>query len=418
MPSQLSHLPSEILSATGKIWLSGSGGVAWLDPANVHRDPSPPPVLIQRLHGDGRLYSIPSKITLPPLKSNVQIDYTSTSLSIPERIQFRYKLDNVDADWQDVGSRRQAFYTHLAPGSYTFHVSARNGDGDWSVNGASTSFSVAPAFYQTVWFEGFCAACSLVLLWMLYRLRLWQVAHALSVRFDERLAERTRIAGDLHDTLLQTIEVSKLVAQDAVAENYDDLRRRRALEKLSVWLEKASQEARMALKSLRTSTMPGTDLAGALQLSSQNESSEGALVPTFSVVGSAREMHPIVRDETYCICHEAIRNAQAHSAGTLLEVKIRYDANLEVCVRDNGTGIDAVICEHGKRDHFGLEGMRDRAANIRGRLTITSSPAFGTEVILLVPGSIAFVDAKHTLFSRIQMPFLRHRQTRSPESHQ
>jgi ligand-binding sensor domain-containing protein len=413
IPSQFSHLPSEILSTTGKIWLSGSGGVAWVNPANVSRDPSPPPVLIQRMYADGHSYSIPSGITLPPLIPNVQIDYTSTDLSIPERIRFRYKLDGVDADWQEVGPRRQAFYTHLAPGHYTFHVSARTGDGNWNVNGAATSFRVAPAYYQTIWFEGLCAVGGLAFLWLLYKIRVWQIAHALSSRFDERLAERTRIASDLHDTLLQTIDVSKLVAQDAAAENYDDLKMRRALEKLSAWLEKASQEARAAVKSLRSSTMPGNDLAAALQHSIDNDSNNGSLAASFSVVGAAREIHPIVKDETYCIGYEAIRNAQAHSAGTLLKVELKFDGDLELRIRDNGVGMDSAVREHGKENHFGLEGMRERAANIGGKLTITSSSISGTEVVLVVPASIAFVDAKSHLRARIQRLLLRKRHPRS-----
>jgi signal transduction histidine kinase/ligand-binding sensor domain-containing protein len=403
-PNQ-SPYPTAIRGTDGRLWFVARKGVAWVDPREILRNLIPPPVHVTAVSADGPSQLNLLNLSLPPQPGTIQIDYTALSLALPERVRFRYKLDGIDKVWQEPGARRQAYYDHLSPGRYHFHVIACNNDGVWNEQEDTLDFSVLPAWYQTILFRIFLIAAVLFLIWAIHRMRVWQIARAMSARFDERLAERTRIAGDLHDTLLQTIDVSKLVAQDAVAENYDDIKMRRALEKLSLWLESASREARTAVKSLRTVTMPGTDLAAALQLACENGSADRALATTLSLVGASREVHPLTRDEIYCIGYEAIRNAQAHSKGSSLEVEIHYDADLKVRVHDNGVGMDAAIREHGKEYHFGLQGMRERTARIGGKLTITSSPTTGTQVFLVVPGAIAFVNAKSALLARIQAFF-------------
>jgi signal transduction histidine kinase len=210
------------------------------------------------------------------------------------------------------------------------------------------------------------------------------------ILFDERLAERTRMARDLHDTFLQTIQGSKLVADDALDPSTDPIRMRRALEQLSVWLGRATQEGRAALNSLRTGTMQTNDLAEGLRRATEDGLIPRSMAVTFSVVGDAREMHPIVRDEIYRIGYEAILNACTHSGASQLEVEVRYADDLTLRVVDNGTGIDAAVTDRGKDGHFGLQGMRERAARIGGELTLESSSYSGTEIKLIVPGGIIF----------------------------
>jgi signal transduction histidine kinase len=324
-------------------------------------------------------------------------------------------LDGIDKGWQDPGTRREAYYSRLSPGRYHFQVIACNNDGVWNEQGATLDFRVLPAWYQTNLFRAFCAVVALCIVWTIYHLRVRQIARVIGARFDERLAERTRIAGDLHDTLLQTIQGSKLVANDALNKRSDEAKMRHALEQLSLWLDQAAQEGRMALNSLRSSTMLSNDLAEAFQRATESGPAIGSLAATVSVVGNSREMHPIVRDEIYRIGYEAIRNAQAHSQGSRLEVELRYDLDLTLCIRDNGIGIDPSVSEHGKAGHFGLHGMRERAARIGGKLTIASSTTSGTEILLAVPGAIAFLYAKTTSVSRSRAFFRRKVQT--PRSH-
>jgi signal transduction histidine kinase len=198
------------------------------------------------------------------------------------------------------------------------------------------------------------------------------------------------MARDLHDTFLQTIQGSKLVADDALEPSTDPVRMRRAMEQLSVWLGRATQEGRAALNSLRILTTEGNDLAEALTRATEECRMQSPVEVSLSVVGAAREMHPIVRDEIYRIGYEAIRNACIHSEASRLEVELRYADDLTLRVSDNGRGIDPAIADSGKDGHFGLQGMRERAARIGAKLTLGSSSSSGTEIRLIVPGGIIF----------------------------
>jgi signal transduction histidine kinase len=269
-------------------------------------------------------------------------------------------------------------------------VIACNNDGIWNETGATLDFSVAPAWYQTNWFLVLCIVAGLFVVWALYRLRVRQIASGISARFHERLAERTRLARELHDTFLQTIQGSKMVADDALEQSADPVRMRRAMEQLSGWLGQAMQEGRAALNSLRTSTTQGNDLAEAFQRATETCLIPGSMAVTFSVIGDGRDMHPIVRDEVYRIGYEAIRNACVHSRASRLEVELTYGQDLAVRVNDNGIGIDTAVADKGKDGHFGLQGMRERAERIGAKLTLASSAASGTEIRVVVPGGVVF----------------------------
>jgi signal transduction histidine kinase len=214
------------------------------------------------------------------------------------------------------------------------------------------------------------------------------------------------MARDLHDTFLQTIQGSKLVADHALKPSTDAAQMRGALEQLSVWLGRATQEGRAALNSLRTATAQTNDLTEALRRVTKDDLIPSSMAVTFSVVGDAREMHPIVRDEIYRIGYEAIRNACMHSGASQLDVELRYPHDLVLRVSDNGIGIDPIIADRGKDGHFGLQGMRERAARIGGNLTLGSSSNSGTEIKLVVPEDIVFrkATAIHgTLFTKIKV---------------
>ncbi|WP_263356778.1 sensor histidine kinase [Acidicapsa ligni] len=406
--------PTAIRGTDGRLWFVAQKGIAWVDPARISRNTLPPPVQVTAVLTDGSSQSNLANLHIPPLTSTVQLNYTALSFSVPERVRFRYRLDGIDKGWQDPGTRREAYYSHLSPGRYHFQVIACNNDGVWNETGATLDFRVMPAWYQTAAFRVTCVILVLCLVWNAYRLRVRHIAGVISARFDERLAERTRIAGDLHDTLLQTIQGSKLVANDALNKRSDEAKMRLALEQLSLWLEQATQEVRAAVNSLRDSTMLRNDLAAAFQRAAESGPAIGVLAATFSVIGTSREIHPILRDEIYRIGYEAIRNAQAHSDGTRLEVELRYGLDLGLRVRDNGVGIDPAVSACGRDGHFGLQGMRERAARIGARLIILSSPKSGTEILLTVPGAVAFIDATPAPASRL--PAFFRRKTRTPKS--
>jgi ligand-binding sensor domain-containing protein len=374
----------------GLLWFATRHGFARIDPAHIVKNPLPPPVLIRAVVADDKSYSVFAKANLPPLTKNLQIDYTALSLSIPERVRFRYKLEGTDENWQEVGSRRQAFYRDLRPGGYKFIVIACNNDGVWNEIGATFNFSVKPAWYQTNWFHLLCVLLVAFIVLGLYQLRVRQIAAGINARFDERLAERTRLAGELHDTLLQTIQGSKMIADDALDQPSDAAGLLAAMQRLSQWLGQATLEGRAAVRSLRTST-PVSDLAEGLRRATEDRFTQGSMQIAFSVTGVAREMHPIVRDEVYRIGYEAIRNAYTHSGASRLEIELVYARDLILRVKDNGVGIDKAVTDKGKEGHFGLQGMRERAARIGATLTLVSSAKSGTEITVLVPESATFL---------------------------
>jgi signal transduction histidine kinase/ligand-binding sensor domain-containing protein len=374
----------------GRLWFVGLSSLQMIDPGRSYKNPMPPPVHVEGLLADGKSYSPTSPITLPPLTRDIQIDYTAPSFVQPQRMAFRYILEGRDREWENPGLRRQAFYSDLRPGSYRFRVIASNNDGVWNKTGAALDFKVAAAWYQTIWFRSLCSVVGVLLLWAIYRLRVRRIAATMKARFDERLAERTLIARDLHDTLLQTIQGSKLVADDALGATTDLSHMRQAMEKLSAWLGRATEEGRAALNSLRTSTTEVNDLAEAFRRALEECQIHSSMEVSLQVAGQTREMHPIVRDEVYRIGYEAIRNACVHSRATQLRVELSYGQDLSLRISDNGVGIDSDILHRGKPGHFGLQGMRERAARIMGKLSVESSAGSGTVVTLTVPGGIIY----------------------------
>ena len=215
----------------------------------------------------------------------------------------------------------------------------------------------------------------------------------MNARLDERVLERTRLARDLHDTLIQTIHGTKMVADAGLDDPQDPAALHRALQRVSTVLEQASEEGRAALTALRSSTMRGNDLAEALEQAGQDCASKNSLAFTLTVEGTAREIHPIVRDEVYRIAYEAMRNACSHSHGSQLEVKLSYARGLVIRVLDNGIGIDKELLAHGREGHFGIKGMHERAERIGGTLLISSAGS-GTGVELTVPRNVAFREKK------------------------
>ena len=389
-PSAATFQPAAARTADGRLWFVNDSILQVVDPGHLPRNPTPPPVHVEGVVADRKRYSPDDGLRLPPLTRDLEIDYSALSFVNPAKVRFRYMLEGHDRGWQEPGTRRQAFYTDLRPGNYRFRVVACNDDGVWNEAGATLNFVVAAKWYQTKWFLVGCFLGGILILWALHRLRMGQAAKALGVRFDERLAERTRIAREFHDTLIQTIQGSKLVADDALDQSADPARMRHALEQLSDWLARAIQEERAALNSLRTSATEINDLAEGLRRATEECRMFSPMETSFSVEGDSKEMHPVVRDEIYRIGYEAIRNASAHSKASRLHVGLKYGQDLAISVGDNGVGIPESIINGGTDGHYGLQGMRERAARIGGKLRIVSSVDSGTEVSLVIPGRIAF----------------------------
>ena len=402
--------PSLVEAPDGKLWFATTKGLAWLNPREFekNRNRVPPPVLISAVIADGRPYSGGEGLTLPAFTDNIEIDYTALSLAIPERVLFRYKLDGVDADWQNVATRREAFYTNLRPGNYRFQVIACNNDGVWNETGAVLNFRIRPAFYQTLWFQALCVLAAGSVLWFLHLLRLRQRARRLHVRMEERVNERVRIARDLHDTLLQSFQ-GVLLKFHAAAFLLPDrpTEARNALESAIEQARGAIAEGRDAVEGLR-STRVTTDLARAIGMVGEELSSSQAAPASsdfrIEVEGTVRDLVPLLRDEVYRIACEALRNAFTHAHAKHIEVEVHYDQRkFRLRIRDNGKGIDLNVLSAAERPgHYGLPGMQERAKLIGGKLAIWSQLDSGTEVELTIPASVAYPqpsEAVHSLTS-------------------
>ncbi len=382
-------------AADGRLWFLPWDGVSVVDPRHLPFNTLPPPLHIEQVIADRKAYEASSAgsrpLSLPALIRDLQIDYTALSLAAPEKVRFRYKLEGRDHDWQDAGTRRQAFYTDLRPGNYRFRMTASNNSGVWNDAGTFVDFSVAPAYYQTAWFRLAGLAALAGLLAALYRLRLRQVTRQVRMRMEVRLEERERIARDLHDTLLQSVQGLILkfaaIAKRIPAEDPT----RRAIEETLGRANSVLAEGRDSVQSLRTGAAV-RDLPSALERVVKEASLDGATRFKSVVEGRPRELDPIVLEESVSIGREALLNAFAHSGGAHVEMEIAYDPRqFRMRIRDDGRGIDPDIQGKGGRSgHWGIQGMRERALRIGARLELWSRPGGGTEVELTVPAATAY----------------------------
>ena len=377
-------------AADGRLWSASDYDFQVIDPQHLPFNKMPPPVKVERLAADGHDLLLDSKQEMPLHTRQIEIDYAALSFVIPERVRFKYRLEGHDADWADAGRRRQAFYNDLAPSHYVFHVTACNNDGVCNWRGTELAFTIPPAWYEASWFRALAVLVLVILGTLGYAYRLQRYARSLKQRFDERLQERTRLARDLHDTLLQTIQGSKIVADEAKDHVEDARLTGRSLDRLSEWLDRASVEGRAALEALRSSSIESNDLVGALHRVADDCTPGARMTVNISTLGAVREMHPIARDEVYRIAHEAIRNACAHSGGNDLWIELQYKRRFHLKVRDNGRGVDDEVLKSGKPGHFGLAGMRERALFMGGNLHIGSSPHSGTVVSVVIPGQAIY----------------------------
>jgi signal transduction histidine kinase len=351
-------------------------------------------------------------LELPARTKNLQIAYAGLSLSIPERVQFRYRLKGLNEEWQKVGTRRTAYFTSLPPGSYDFQVIASNDSGVWNEVGAALPIRIIPAWYQTWWFYSLCAILSAGALAALYQLRVAQDRAQTRRLLEARLSEREQIARELHDTLLQ--EVQGLIWRFQAATNSipPDQPARQMMEQSLDRADKVLEESRDRVKDLRPIASEVADLTPAIAAEGEQLAQHHAAKFRVSVQGTPRELHPIVRDEGFLIAREALTNAFRHSDAKEIEVEVTYDdADFKLRVRDDGTGISASMLEAGgKPGHFGLIGMRERAKKLGGKLEIWSKPDAGTEVDLCVPAQAAYRAALRrsvrALLARF-FPFLR-----------
>jgi signal transduction histidine kinase/ligand-binding sensor domain-containing protein len=394
-------------TADGRVWFASGVVVQMVDPSRLSQKALPAPAYIESLVADRKELTATPNFRVPPNPRDLQIDYTSPTLTIPQKVKFRYRLDGYDRDWHEANTRRQAFYTDLPPGKYSFRVIASNSDGVWNESPAKVDLTITPAYYQTNWFRVLCATAFLALLWAAYQLRVRQLQHQFEMTLDARVGERTRIARDLHDTLLQSAH-GLLLRFQIVSQLLPDrpIEAKETLDRAIAHTADFITEARDEVQGLRDSTVQTNDLALAISTLGEELTTDSTNHrPAFRVAleGEARNLHPILRDEVYKIAAEALRNAFRHSRAKRVEVEIRYDnEQFRLRIRDDGKGIDPAVLEaKATEGHYGLPGMRERATIIGGKLVVWSEVDAGTELELRVPASAAYERAARSWwFSR------------------
>ena len=388
---QASPVPTVLRGKGSVLWFATNQGVAWLDTERLPVNRHAPPVSIRAVVADGRAFTPMSKVELPKRTASLQIDYTATSLAMPERVRFRYRLDGVDDAWVDAGTRRQAFYTNPAPGDYSFRVIAANQDGVWNTQGATLKITIPPMFYQTRWFVALCIVAAGGILWVLYMLRLKELGIHIRSRLHERHLERERIARELHDTLLQSIQGLILRFQAAAERLPNGDASRDEMERVLDRADAVLAEGRNRVLDLRSSSTDGDDLSDAFTKVAADLAVDHPAAFRVITEGAAQQLDPIVRDELFGIGREALANAYRHADAEKIDVEIVHARDeLRLRFMDDGRGIDTTVLEGGRPGHWGLSGMRERAERIEATLRVRSRQGSGTEVEVRMPAGSAY----------------------------
>jgi len=384
--------PALLLAPDGRLLVAATDGAAWIDPRRLYRNRVAPPLRLRALHADGHAVALRDASTLPAGTRNLQLDYSAASFTMPQRVRFRYRLDGVDADWQDAGTRRSAYYSQLGPGDYRFRVQAVNEDGVWNEAGATLSFAIAPTFVQGTPFKLLCGGAAVLAAWLLYRLRLRRATAQLRRLLQERANERERIARTLHDTLMQSVQ-ALLMLFEAARDRLPPASDARPL--LDRTLEQARftlGEGRDELHALRGAGGPADDLGAALAPLGHMLGEQYGVRFDADTRGTRRRLRDAVATEACFIAREALQNAFRHARAANVALELDYgDKAFLLRVRDDGRGMDPEALRPG---HWGLAGMRERAAAIGAQIGIGPGPQGGTLVELRIEARAAYAAPK------------------------
>jgi signal transduction histidine kinase/ligand-binding sensor domain-containing protein len=374
--------PRIALAGDGRLWLGTDDGLLAFDTVHIEHDMPLPNPLIQQVIVDGKALILRQSSTPVFRGTEVQIRYTGVNLTSPEQVEFRYRLQGFQSSWTEVGARRQAVYTNLQQGSYTFCVMARNHGSAWGSYEARQSFRIQPPFYQSRLFAGACVAVLTALLTLAYRIRI----RRLRMRFALVLEERARIARELHDTLLQGF--AGVTYQIAAVYHQLKSRPEASFDKLPGIMDLADQsmaEARQAISLLRLSGLQGKTLAEAISSAGQELTANTGTHFSSTERGMSRNLAYDVEASLYMAACEAIRNATKHAHPTKISADLSLTIRgLRLAIVDDGNGFDPEIAQN-KAGHFGINGMQERVRSIGGTFSILTAPGKGACVEILVP---------------------------------
>jgi signal transduction histidine kinase len=384
--------PTLLQTADGHIWVSREEDVWSVDPNHIRRNPVPPIVAIEDVVSAGNTYSASTAVELPRNSRNIRVDYTGALMRDPERIRFRYRLIGIDDDWQDAGSRRQAYYTNLSPGRYTFKVMAANCDGVWSQNSAELRLHVLPAFYERLWFRALCVLAVATLVMLIVFTRVAQVHGRYRMRLQERHAERERIARDIHDTLLQGIQALLFRLQIWELNPCISEPLRQEISKVITQAIAIIVEGRERILMLRRTQAKPAELRQALLAIATEESGDEPPAVSIHITGAPAALTTDAFEQLVDIGREAIRNAYLHAHAKHIALTLSYRRqSFSLLVSDDGKGIDAATLQASRAaGHFGLIGMSERARQLHAQFRIEKNEPSGTRITVVVPARTAY----------------------------
>lgn len=375
--------PGAWRTTDGHLWFATRKGVAIVNPSDLHENQTPPPVVIESFTVDDTdLKGSGEEITIPPGHVRYGFEYAGLSFVSPSRVRYRYILEGFDRQWTQAGSRRNAYYTNLPPGHYRFRVQAANENGIWNEAGAEMAFVIKPPFYRTLWFLALAILLLAGIVYAIYRVRV----RALRSQFDAVLAERTRIAREIHDTLAQDFVgvstqlelTAHLLAQSQILEASQQVDRTRDL------VREGLADARRSIWDLRVGGTQATLPTRLTQFVEQISADH--LKTDINIGGTYRALAPSLENEVFRIAQEALTNIVRHAKATHVLLNLRYHPNdLTLTITDNGIGFEVTNATLPAEGHFGLQGMNERAKQIDGVLNVKSSSGSGTIVTLTVP---------------------------------
>jgi ligand-binding sensor domain-containing protein/signal transduction histidine kinase len=378
---------SVVTDGKGQVWITTTHELAM-----IGTKPIPLPTVIphvEEVNADGAILDRNNAEVAPSAK-RLRFSFTGLDLHAPSRVRFRYRLDDFDKTWSDVVHDREATYTNLAPGKYTFRLIASNESNSWNSEESTVHVVIEPEIWQRWSVRSILIAVLVLFAGFAYHVRTRSLLAQANVLADERLGERTRIARDIHDTLLQGFISSLMhlhVAEKQIASD-SPLKERFAF--ILENMERVIEEARLAVVGLRTPDS-GPGIESSLRDFFQEIADLGEARIVLRSTGRPRHLKAKACEQICSIAKEAILNAVRHASAQNVHVTISWGwLRLRVSVSDDGCGIDALTLEHGRAQHWGLVGMRERAKRLKGRLMIVSRMDEGTRVSLSVPATIAY----------------------------
>jgi signal transduction histidine kinase/ligand-binding sensor domain-containing protein len=373
--------PVGVHANDGRLWFSAVGWLLAFAPDLGVRPGSVPPVVLESVTVNGTSRD-PARIkTLGPGQTNLEIQYAALTFLAPQRVNFRYILEGYDKDWTDAGSRREAFYTNLPPGKFRFRVAACGAFVNCNDTGSVFTFEVAPQFYQRAWFIPVCSAMLALLVGFAYRARV----RRLRAQFVLVLAERSRIARELHDTLIQGFSGITMQMQ-AFANRLRSPEDRQALAEIIQDAGTCLQETRRSVAGLRAGAGSSSGIAAAIADAARHITQERDIRLKLTLDDRHLELPAEVKYNLVRITQEAVTNSVKHSGARNIEVTLDCSAeNLRLTIRDDGRGMPRGDNIGGAPGHYGLIGMQERASQIGAEFELTSTPGAGTKISLRVP---------------------------------